>query len=230
MHEIRCGTTNRTWPPLVKTNVDTVFCIDGTASMEAHLDRIKQIMKSWEADMFAAVRDRRSLQCRARIILFRDYMADGENAMLVSDFFTLPQQKEKFEACVDSITATGGGDDAEDGLEALAYAIKSNWNQGASRKRHVIILFTDAASHMLGHNCQAAFYPKGMAKDFSELSEWWDEMDYIARYLILFAPNEPWYSCISQCWDRVLHYPSLAGEGMQEREYQDILEIIAEGD
>ena len=226
MHESRYGTTNRI--PF-KTNVDVVFCVDGTVSMEAHLDRIKEIMKSWEADMSAAVRDRRSLQCRAKLILFRDYMADGENAMLVTDFFTRPQQKEKFEACVDSITASGGGDIPEDGLEALAFAIKSNWIQGQDRKRHVIILFTDAAAHMLGHNCQAAFYPKGMAKDLSELSEWWDGMNQYSKILILFAPNETEYSYISQCWDRVLHYPSLAGEGVQEREYQDILKIIVEG-
>ncbi len=39
----------------------------------------------------------------------------------------------------------------EDGLEALGYAMKSDWNNDGMKKRHVIVLWTDANTHPIGY-------------------------------------------------------------------------------
>ena len=48
--------------------------------------------------------------------------------MLATDFFTLPEDAEKFAASVRGLEAVGGGDDEEDALEALGFAIRSKWS------------------------------------------------------------------------------------------------------
>ena len=110
---------------------------------------------------------------RLRMVVFRDYVADGENAMLETDFFDLPEEAADFKECIDGITAFGGGDDPEDGLEALGYAMKSDWNNDGMKKRHVIVLWTDASTHPIGYGKSSGYYPNGMAESFGELSSWW---------------------------------------------------------
>lgn len=209
--------------------VDFVFCIDGTVTMAPHLDRVKQTAKSMVTDMQKQLERRGSTvaQIRARIILFRDYLADGEHAMLLTDFFELSQQIQTFESCLESIDAGGGGDEPEDGLEALAYAITSNWTENHGRKRHVIVVWSDAGTHELGHGRSSQHYPKGMARDIRELQAWWDsKSEQYFGVLVLFAPDENHWDHISQNWDNVIHYPSAAGEGLDEGAYRDILSTI----
>jgi hypothetical protein len=61
---------------------------------------------------------------RFKVVAFRDYYADKE-AMFESAFFTLPQDKESFSEFVRAISADGG-DEPENGLEALALAIRAD--------------------------------------------------------------------------------------------------------
>ena len=188
--------------------VDMVFCIDATGSMEDFsgsqtkiINLVKQNALNLYADLNESMAAKRKSvrQLRVRIVAFRDYLADGENAMLVTDFFMLPQQAAEFEACVNSITAEGGGDIPEDGLEALAYAIKSKWTNETAKKRHVIVVWTDAGTHDLGYGKKSAYYPNGMPKNMSELNDWWDEMNENAKRLILFAPDETHWGSLSLC-------------------------------
>ena len=210
------------------TNIDVVFCIDGTGSMDAYLDGIKQIMKSWETDISAVCNEcgRSCGQLRARLIVFRDYVDDGENAMQVTDFFNLPQQAEEFEACINSITASGGGDIPEDGLEALAYAIKSKWCNESTIKRHVIIVWTDAPTHDIGFGRNSKHYPNGMPQDMSELNDWWEEMNDRAKRLIMFAPDETHWDYISRQWENVAHFHAAAGDRETEEKYKKALLTI----
>lgn len=216
--------------------VDMVFCIDATGSMEdvsGSQEKIINMVKKNALNFYSDLNQAMSLkrkavrQLRVRVVAFRDYLADGENAMLVTDFFMLPQQAQEFEACINSITADGGGDIPEDGLEALAYAIKSKWSNETAKKRHIIVVWTDAATHDLGFGRSSAHYPNGMPKDMSTLNDWWDEMNENSKRLILFAPNERSWDYISSQWDNVVHYPSVAGNGLAERSYGEILDAIA---
>lgn len=215
-------------------NVDIVMCIDSTGSMGSLLDMVKQNAINFYNDFTSelAKKDKQVNELRVKVISFRDYIADGENAMLRTDFFSLPQQAAEFEQVVRGIMPEGGGDEPEDSLEALAYAIKSKWTGGGTKRRHVIVLWTDASAHELGFGKKAPNYPQKMAKDFSELTEWWGFGQYAgvmernAKRLLIYAPPvEPW-NTIAQSWDNTLFYPSKAGSGLEDKTYQEILNTI----
>jgi hypothetical protein len=216
--------------------VDMVFCIDATASMEDFTGGSKKIInvvKENALNFYSDISQAMAAKCktirqlRVRIVAFRDYLADGENAMLVTDFFLLPQQSQEFEACVHSIMADGGGDIDEDGLEALAYAIRSDWTTEAAKKRHVIVVWTDAGTHDLGFGSSSGYYPNGMPQNMGELTDWWDDMNENSKRLILFAPDAPSWDYISNNWENVVHFPSAAGEGLGDKSYGEILNAIA---
>ena len=217
--------------------VDMVFCIDATGSMEDFTGSQKKIINMVKQNALNFYNDfsgvmsakgKKARQLRVRVIAFRDYRADGEHAMMVTDFFCLPQQEKEFEACINSIHADGGGDIPEDGLEALAYAIKSKWTTEGAKKRQVIVVWTDAGTHDLGYARASEFYPRGMPANHSELNDWWDDlMDADAKRLVLFTPNENGWSYIAQNWENTVHIPSVAGGGLAERGYGEILNAIA---
>lgn len=219
----------------ISYNVDMVFCIDATGSMDGIIDMVKNNALNFYSDVMEhmARKSKTIDTLRVRIVAFRDYKNDGDDAMLVTDFFTLPAQANEFENCVKSIEAFGGGDDPEDGLEALGYAIKSKWNEEGMKKRQVIVVWTDAATHALGYGSDSPNYPKNMAKDMNELTRWWGDkqnngsVNQNAKRLILFAPNEAYWSTISEVWDNVIHYPSVAGNGLKEIDYSTILDTIS---
>lgn len=216
-------------------SVDMVFCIDATGSMDNILDIVKKNALNFYGDVTESMakKGKHVSELRIRIVAFRDYIADQKDAMLVTDFFKLPEEADKFKTCVSSLVAQGGGDIPEDGLEALAYAIKSKWNTEGMKKRQVIVVWTDAGTHELGFGKSSGYYPKGMAKDMRELTIWWGDkqntgfIDQRAKRLLLFAPDEPGWSDISSNWDNVIHFPSDAGNGLKELEYGQIVATIA---
>lgn len=216
-------------------NVDMVFCIDCTGSMGNIIDMVKNNALNFYQDVTSSMEQKHKhiSQLRVRVVAFRDYLADGKDAMLVTDFFNLPQQAEQFEKCVRSLRAEGGGDEPEDGLEALAYAIKSKWDTEGMKRRQVIVVWTDAPTHPLGFGKSSEFYPSGMTTDIKDLSAWWGNVqqkgfvDNSAKRLLLFAPDAPDWNIISSNWNNVLHFPSEAGKGLEEFNYAEIINVIS---
>lgn len=227
-------------------NVDIVLCIDCTESMDNILNIVKAKALGFYDDIIGTMKEKGKeiSQLRVRVVAFRDYLAYDEekrkNAhcnepMLISDFFVLPNDAHKFEVSVKSLVPAGGGDDPEDGLEALAYAIRSPWVTAGSKDRHVIVLWTDQVPHNLGFGKNSEKYPKGMARDLDELTEWWGDVkmpgympEQSAKRLILFAPNEGAWSTISCSWNNLIHYPSKAGDHLKDVDYKTILNCIAQ--
>ena len=214
--------------------VDCVFCIDGTASMEditgvqeKIINQVKRNAIHFYDDLKASMERKyqKLSQLRIRLILFRDYLSDGIHAMDVTDFFELPQQAEQFATCVNSIRAGGGGDEPEDGLEALAYAMKSKWTTHGAKRRQLIVVWTDAGTHKLGFGKESPYYPKGMPANLAELEDWWDEMNDSKR-LIIYAPDTNYWNYISENWDNIFHVHSVAGDGMSEYQYDEILNLL----
>ena len=147
-------------------NVDMVFCIDATGSMGGLIDKVKNNALNFYQDVQKMMtnKQKKIAQLRVRVIAFRDYAADGDDAMMVTDFFNLPAEEKDFEETVKSIRAEGGGDIPEDGLEALAYAIRSDWNNAGTKRRHVIVVWTDAPTHEMGYaqlSQRYAYQPAG---------------------------------------------------------------------
>ena len=101
------------------------------------------------------------------------------------------------------------------------------------QKRQVIVVWTDAPTHPLGYGRNVENYPRNMAKDIKELSSWWSGsqqtgfVDNNAKRLLLFAPDAPDWNVISQNWDNVLHFPSEAGKGLANLEYEEIINTIS---
>lgn len=218
-------------------DIDLVFCIDATSSMKPFLKAIKELAKNFPNDIIQEARKSgRSINnFRVRLIAFRDYLADDKYAMQTTAFFDLPQEAEDLDACFSEIEVFGGGDEPEDALEALAYAMNSDWQpkrQGI-RRRQIIVLWTDASAHDLGNGMQSPYYDPDLPKDFEELISWWGDneeaerkMDYHCKRLVLFAPAvKPW-TVLSSSWDNVIHYPSASGEGLRESDYRQIIRLI----
>ncbi len=227
-------------------NVDLVFCIDCTESMDNILNIVKERALGLYDDIQKAMKakGKEISQLRVRVIGFRDYVAYANEwrkkvhpnePMMISDFFVLPQDAHKLEVGVKSLFPVGGGDAEEDGLEALAYAIRSPWAVTTGKDRHIIVLWSDAAPHELGFGKGTQRYPGGMARDFDELTRWWGDgttqgfmPKQASKRLILFAPDKGRWTDIASLWDNSIHYPSEAGKGLQDMDYQMILSCIAQ--
>ena len=215
-------------------HVDIVMCIDATGSMGGLIHKVKENASHLHSDLFQLMKKKGKNidELRTRIIVFRDYDADGvENAMLATDFYRLPEENAEFQAALDCIEAKGGGDDPEDGLEALAYAMKSDWAKEGQKKRQIIVVWSDEGTHPLGVGPKVAMegYPSKMPRDFDQLTQMWDDdeiMNYSAKRLLLFAPESSGWNEISSTWDQVIHFPSEAGNGLDEINYEAILSEI----
>ena len=135
----------------MKYNVDIVFVIDATGSMSDLIDIVKKNAVNFHSDIQEVMskKGKTIQELRVKVIAFRDYIADGEEAMLRTDFFTLPNEIEAFQDTVNSISAFGGGDEPEDGLEALAFAIRSKWNKEGLKRRQLIVVWADGSTQPL---------------------------------------------------------------------------------
>lgn len=222
-------------------NVDVALCIDGTASMRGIIDIVKTQAKDIYNLYTSAMEAKgRVGGFRIRVIVFRDYGCDGDDAMMESEFFDLsdPDQQEAFEQFVDNIEALGGGDGPENALEAIALALRSKWTTSGGRfRRHAILLFTDAAALPLQEKTRITnpLYPEGMPQTLGELQELFDLGDqemapyYSPRHgrLVIFAPNsagETWSAIRS--WDRTWVVPTTPGGGCEEIELQNAMAVL----
>ncbi|GAA2328587.1 VWA domain-containing protein [Streptomyces kunmingensis] len=218
--------------------VDIVLCVDATGSMFPVLDSVKSSALQFHDRLndVMAKKGKAISQLRLKTIAFRDFGDDPETAIEQTDFLRLPEQATDFERFVRGIDAGGGGDIPESGLEALALAINSPWETGLDRRRHVIVMFTDAPAHPLHTaGASAQTYPANIPRTIDDLFEQWGYarsqtavMEQSAKRLVLFAPDQaPWSDPIAEEWDLTLHFASKAGEGLEEFEMDEIIETIA---
>jgi hypothetical protein len=221
----------------LKYAVDIVLCIDATGSMGVILEEVKDSALSFHRRLAAAMADKgKSIsQLRLRVIAFRDFGDRPHDAIAETRFLLFPAEAAEFERFVRGLAPTGGGDIPESGLEALALAIQSRWERGLDRRRHVIVLFTDAPAHPLGTSEQlrAHTYPPSVPRSMNELFDQWGYphnqsalMENSAKRLLLFAPEEPPWTDIADDWNNTLFFPSEAGEGLEEWEMDEIINTI----
>ncbi len=218
----------------LKYTVDIVFCIDATGSMGHLINEVKKGTLRFDEDLTKLMNEKEKQidTLRVKVISYRDFYHDGEDAFFESDFFKLPEQKAEFSKFVSSIDADGGGDEPENGLEALAVAFQSKWNKDGDRRRQIIVLWTDASAHELEKKIDSkpSSYPQNMPKDFDDFADLWEgqsNMNQSAKRLILFAPDAyPWTN-INTHFTNTAMLPSKAGHGLEELEYSQILNAIA---
>lgn len=218
-------------------HVDLVFCIDTTGSMRYIIDLVKNNAIQLHHDIYESMKSKGKVidQMRIRVISFKDYIADGEKAMLASDFFSIPEENAHFKECVDGLSADGGGDVPEDGLEALAFAMKSSWDRGGTKRRHVIVVWSDAPTHPIGFGKKSKHYPEeNMPATFADLTLWWGDeqvpgyMDQSAKRLLMFTPRAEEWTKITDYWDNVIHVVAEMDKGLAEHEYEAVVAAICQ--
>lgn len=230
----------------LKYNVDLVFVVDTTGSMTNLISTVKSNILKFYPDLkkVADEKGKSISQFRIKVIDFKNYEYDGPNAIRQSQFFTLAgsnqgeNEETQLQEYVNNLCAQGGSGSGsqgyrENGLEALVTAMRSDWDKGGDKRRHVIVLFTDVAPLNLDEGKQFAGdkYPKDMPNSFDELTDMWDSpqgavMAKASKRLILFAPDCETWDNISNNWNECIHWPAKAGEGLSDADYNTILDTL----
>lgn len=221
-----------------KRNIDVVFCIDGTGSMSPCIESVKSNAKRFHLEFVSAMTDLGSEidSMRVKVIVFRDYHDDGEKAMEESPFYELPTDNADFEKFLADVSANGGGDAPENGLEALYYAMKSDFTT-AAKDRQVIVLFTDADALELKERAGEDGYPADMV-DEAGLIEMWACTGPVAqnssfklreknKRLVMFAPDGTKYKALKAKLNRSVFEPVNMSSGLGDIDFKDIIKIIA---
>ncbi len=211
-------------------NVDIVMCIDATGSMASIIEDVKANALSFYRKFVDEMEAQKKSvqQLRIKVIAFRDYGVDSE-PMVESPFFVLDEESAAFHNFVERIEASGGGDEPENSLEALALAMKSDWVKTGAVRRHVIILYTDASPLALGERSGAAAYPADMPADMAGLRDLWEgqSMEKRAKRLLVFAPDmEPWSDMVE--WSNTFHTASKAGAGCDDTDIQTCIHLLVQ--
>ena len=212
--------------------VDLVLCIDKTGSMLPVIDFVKQNALRLHGDLKVKLDEKGKplSRLRIRVIAFGDLYHDKDQWLLSSGFFNLPEQEDAFKGFVSKVVPEGGGDEPESGLEALALAIKSAWTSEGHRRRHVVVIWTDASAHKLEKRADSDVeVPEALPKNFNELKDLWDgqAIGQSAKRLVMFAPEAYPWSDLGMNYDQAYLLPTRAGEGMREYDYDEILHLIA---
>jgi hypothetical protein len=214
-------------------DVDIVMCIDKTGSMSPVIEGVKANALKFDSDLRGKLESKQKElgQLRVRVIAFGDCYADGDSWVRSSDFMDLPGSSDRFKEFVSKVSPEGGGDEPENALEAIAMAIKSKWTSGGFKRRHVIVVWTDASAHPLevAKDKSVPHYPADLPRSFDELKDLWDSqaISASARRLVIFAPEAYPWGDIATHWDEAIHFPSQAGAGLGDVDYQTILDTLA---
>ena len=218
-------------------HIDIVFCIDCTGSMSPVIDLVKDKVRKFPIDLKDALakKDKQVHELRIRVIAFRDFESDSD-ALEASEFFVVEPSTDSanFESFVNRLGASGGGDEPESGLEALAIAMGSDWTDSGDKQRHLVVMFTDASAHKLEDRVGAipSQFIDVVPADFDGLTDNWDggqavKLKKTARRLIIFGPDcAPW-NTISDAWGQVVYLPSQAGKGLEEVEYSTLIDTLS---
>ena len=230
---------------MIDTNVDIVFVIDATESMQPLIDKVKSLTLSFREELEKGLEKnkRRINNLRSKVIVFRDYYVDDKYAMEESRFFILPEEKQDFYSFVSKIRAGGGGDEPESSLEALALALRSDFVKEGKKKRHIIVLFTDASAHEFEQQKDGVpnNYPAKMYRNLGDLYQTWGtgqdalgvssvlsaQMSKDAKRLVLFAPSlYPWNE-MELDLENVIRKDMDKGNGGRDLDLDDVIALIA---
>jgi hypothetical protein len=216
--------------------VDLVLVVDATGSMAPILESVKSSALSFHDDLEKVMNEagKNIDSLRVRVVAYRDYYADSAaDSLVTSDFFELPAQRADFAAFVRELAPSGGGDEPETGLEALAEAINSPWAKEGVKQRQVIVLWTDASAHPLEKDAGAkpVGYPTHMPADMDAMYDLWEgqgsPVNYSWKRLLIYAPDVYPWTDLGNNWDNTVHYTSKAGQGLADKDYNAILDAIA---
>jgi hypothetical protein len=211
--------------------VDVKMLIDATGSMGGLIRKVQNAALRFHPDLMAALDAKGKVidELRVGVTAFRDLNYDGKESLIDSGFFALPAQQDAFARFVEGLVASGGGDEPESGLEAIDLAIAADWTTEGTKRRHIIVVWSDASAHPIGLHGGDPNSGFRFAKSLDELTDRWHadgRLSKTSKRLILFTPDAAGWSEIATGWDNVVHFPSKAGDGLSEIDYRTILDAI----
>lgn len=219
--------------------IDMVLCIDVSKSMAPLMRTVKEQMIRLPNALIHRMQNLRKhiSRFRVRILVFNNDVAGIEHAVQMTDFFTLPARQDEFRHLVNSIEADGSSK-SEYGLEALAYAMASDWVRptATTKCRHIIALWTDSApSKEFSPKLRSRYDPQ-LPSTFEELTAWWGDepeeplakMNYYTKRLLIFSPDAGVWRSISESWENVIPVHTVAGQGLSEQDFREIISILIE--
>ncbi len=227
--------------------IDIVFVIDSTESMAPIKQQVQQFVLSFGDQICKGFEKvwRPINQLRVKVIDFADFATEGYDAIRSTDFFTLPDEMEYFEKAIKDIGFDRrDGKGAENGLEALYYAIKSDWVKFAKGEygRQVIVLITDALPlHLQERAGCEGYFEDDYPSNVEELSQVWhaDAQFPLSRLvpdekrLVLFAPEgadeaeHSWTNVIG--WEYSTYFDVNAKVGLENVDLDAIIAEIVRG-
>ena len=215
----------------VKYAVDVSMVADANGSMAGLIGKVQAAALKFHPDLAKALEAKGKVidELRVSFLAYRDLNFDGVHAMVQSPFYRMPAEAKSFAEFVEGQSAFGGDDEPESGLEAVDRAIASDWTKGGTKRRHVIVVWSDASTHPIGAHAADANSGFRYAKSFDELTDRWHTEGVLttaSKRLILFTPDASGWSEIAAGWENVVHFPSKAGEGLAEVDYATILDAI----
>lgn len=219
----------------VLTNVDIKFVIDCTGSMSPCLREVTAAAAGLlpRINEALAAENRKVDQLRTKVVAFRDFYAGDSEPLVESEWFSHPGEELGFQAFLDGLEATGGGDAPENALEALHTAITGGWVDTGARRRHIVVLMTDTAPHPLDHpkRPETAGYPKGVPENLTGLMVEWDDgqgtLSSNARRMAIFAPEDAVWRKMNDTWQNVNYIPCRAGAGLSDQDMGFVVNWIA---
>lgn len=127
--------------------VDFVFVLDVTATMQEHINGVRDNMETFIKNITS-----RGIDYRLSLVLFSDF---------IEKTYPFTNDVREFLSWVEPIRAMGGGDLKENALEALKEASNAEFRAPANR---VIVLLSDALYHQQGEkgNGRTAFTTQSM--------------------------------------------------------------------
>ena len=217
-----------------KRNIDIVFCIDGTGSMFYCIDNVKTHTMNLYQELKTEIENLNSeiTSLRVKYIIFRDYASDNDH-MEESRFFEMPSDAKEALNFLNNVTAHGGCDEDANGLEALYYAMKSDFNNG-DNDRQIIVLFGDTGPIPLLKRKDCPGYDQNMPNE-KELSSMWGGTDQKhptklrsrLKRMLIYAPNNTYYQDMKKDYDRFYFTPVEPDNGMQDIDFSSIIKTIA---
>lgn len=205
-------------------NADFVFVLDATATMGVFIDRFR---REFLPKVTELIREKAGkADVRYKIIVFRDYGSEGAAAMKESKFFAIPEEMRELEHAMLFVEAGGGGDSPENGLEAIYYAMKSDFASGTQ----TIFFFTDADAVKMGARKGCEGYPEDMT-DEKGLKEIWlgkkpSHITQSGKKLILVAPENTAYSRLAKEFDNTVFVPAAKSGNLNDIEFFDLLKKL----
>lgn len=168
----------------IERNVDVVFVIDASKSMELLIGKLQQVDSVYDELLKRWCYKVKSInRIRFKVIWYRNFFVDGDDSYGESKFFEMPDERMSFREFLCNIQAYGGCSGRRPGLAALTMAMNSDFIQEGDKRCHIIVLFIDAPSYSfeemkdLKEKCysNSSMSMKGVDNILESLGDFYDE-------------------------------------------------------